>query len=162
MKFVPLTRLLADQIAYWFDDPDTVRYLGDRAWLDRELDLVQTAPGAEFRGRRILARHVWVAFTPEGEPCALIDVEPYEDGTAGIALVVAPQARGRGLGQQVLRALATRPELNGVRKIIGAFEPDNLAARYCYERAGFRVAATLDEEGFFQMEKEIKEPGGID
>lgn len=158
MKFVLLTQTLADQIAAWFDDSETIRYLGGRDWLYRELALMQTAPMTTFRGRQILGRYVWVV-EAEGQVCALVDIEPYDDGTAGMALVVAPEARGQGVGQRVLLAVETRPELNGVRKMIGAVEPENILARRCYERAGYGIAEAVDEEGFLRIEKQIDKEG---
>ena len=44
----------------------------------------------------MLARHVWIVYDSQLEPCALVDVESYDDGTAGMALVVAPGRRGQG------------------------------------------------------------------
>lgn len=60
MKFEPLTAALAEAIETWFDDAATIRYLGRRRWVHRPLDLVQDSPGAKFRGRMVLSRHMWV------------------------------------------------------------------------------------------------------
>jgi RimJ/RimL family protein N-acetyltransferase len=156
LKFTPLTEDLAKVIAPWFDDPDSIRYLGRRDWLYRELLLIQTAPSSEFRGRKVLARHVWVIHDSEGQPCCLVDVEPYDDGTAGMVILVAPHRRNQGLGQQVLRALPALKELRNVHKIVGAVEPDNVQARRCYEQAGYTVADLPDEEGMLRIEKVLR------
>jgi GNAT superfamily N-acetyltransferase len=158
MKFIPLTEDLANTIAPWFDDPDTIRYLGPREWLYRELHLMHTAPTSELRGRQVLARYVWVVHEPDDQPCGLVDMEAYDDGTAGMALVVAPHRRHQGLGQRVLQVLHTLEELRGVRALIGAVEPDNTPARRCYERAGYTVAASPDAEGMLRIEKSLRTP----
>jgi uncharacterized protein GlcG (DUF336 family)/GNAT superfamily N-acetyltransferase len=159
MKFIPLTEELANTIAPWFDDPETVRYLGPREWLYRELQLMKTAAGVEFRGRRVLARHVWVVHDAGGQPFCLVDVEPYEDGTAGIAMLVAPHRRSQGLGRQVLQALPGVEALRDVRTIIGAVEPDNQLARRCFEQAGYVIAGSPNEEGMLRFEKQLRAAG---
>jgi RimJ/RimL family protein N-acetyltransferase len=156
LTFTPLTETLAQRLAPWFDDPVTQRFLGGRDWLFRELELIHSTPGTEFRGRLVLARHVWVVQDQQGEPCALVDVGPYDDGTAGLAFVVAPHRRGQGLGAQVLLALEGREALRGVHTIIGGVEPDNLASRRCLAQAGYAVAGEPDDEGMLLVEKRIR------
>ena len=92
MRFSPLAGAIARHIAPWFNDPYTIRFLRGRDWLFRELELIHTKPGTEFRGHRILANHVWVAFDSQQEPVALVDVGPYDDGTAGLTSS-SPRAR---------------------------------------------------------------------
>jgi GNAT superfamily N-acetyltransferase len=106
MRFVALTPALVAFIEPWFDDPDTIRYLGGNHWLHRELDLMRDAPGVEFPGNTVVTRFVWVAFDGADRPVGLLDVEPYADGTAGAVFVVAPHLRGEGVGQRILLALA--------------------------------------------------------
>lgn len=155
MEFVLLTEELAHAVASWFDDADTIRYLGNRDWLYRELGLMQTAPGAMFRGRRVLARYVWIVFDQSERLCGLIDIESYDDGTAGMALLIAPDRRGQGLGEHILGLLETRPELQGIHEIIGGVEPENVSAQRCLLRAGYIIAPAADEEGFLRFHKKI-------
>ena len=148
--FKPIAPEHIPAIEPWFDDPQTQRFLGNRSWLYRTLSLVQAAPGAIFHGRRVLSRHIWVIY--EGTmPVSILDVEPYDDGTAGVALVVAPALRGKGIGRRVLLGLRQRPELAEVRVFIGAVDPENTAAKRCVTRAGFEVAEQVDEEGMLQI-----------
>ena len=161
MRLVPLNRELAGAIGHWFDDPATRRYLGGRDWLDRALDLAgRTAPGTRFRGRTIAARHLWLACDAHGAPCALVDVEPYSDATAGFALVVDPARRGRGIAREALARVADAPELAaaGTRSLIGAFEPENAAARACFSKAGFRIAAEPDAEDMLRIDRPLPVP----
>lgn len=98
----------------------------------------------------MLARHIWVIYEAEA-PVALVDVEPYDDGTAGIALVVGPHLRGKGIGRSVLLALGQRYELADVRTFTGAVDPENNAARRCFTGAGFQIADDVDEEGMLRI-----------
>jgi len=152
LEFVPLDRMLIQEVEPWFDDVETQRYLGDRSWIRRELDLVATQPGTEFRGRTIKSRLAWVVRT-HATSVAFVVVERYSDASAGLAFVVAPTHRGRGLGRAMLLALDSRPELAGVARLIGGIEPDNVRARRMVESAGFTVAETPDHEGILRIEK---------
>lgn len=79
---------------------------------------MQEAPSVEFKERMILDRYVWVVFDEADHPVGLIDIEPYNDGTAGVAFVVAPHVRGQGIGQRMLLTLAERQELSTNKNIM--------------------------------------------
>lgn len=150
LTFEPISAESINELESWFDDSATRRHLGDRSWLVRTLTLVEEAPSAEFRGRRVLGRHIWVV-RESGRAVALVDVEPYDDGTAGIALVVAPSLRGKGFGRRVLESVRQRPELSRVQEFIGAIEPGNVAARRCASRARYAIADREDDEGLLRI-----------
>ncbi|KPU88811.1 acetyltransferase [Variovorax paradoxus] len=57
-------------------------------------------------------------------------------GTLGIAM--HPQARGRGLGPQLLRAAIEAAWLRGLTRIELTVRDDNLPAKALYERFGFQ------------------------
>ena len=152
MIFTDLTATNAETIAWWFDDPDTQRYLGDRTWLYQIVGLVQTAPGTAWNGVTVLERHLWLAGDRDGA-CGLVDIEIYDNASAALALVVAPDRRSQGVGQQILAELTIRPELNAVTRLFGSIEPDNLGAQRCCLRAGFQVDHVLDVDGMFPFEK---------
>lgn len=151
-RFEPITPDVIPEIEPWFEDSETQRYLGDKTWLHRTLTLLREAPGVQFRGRRVLARHVWVV-REAGHAVALVDVEPYDDGTAGVALVVAPWRRGQGVGRRILRMLDRQAELSAVACYIGAIEAGNAAAKGCVVGAGFEVAEEEDEEGMLRISR---------
>ena len=152
LDFVPITSDSVKEIEQWFDDPDTERFLGGREWARRIPALLQDSPGVEFRGRKVLARHAWVVHTTDG-PVGVVDVEQYDDGTAGIALAVAPAVRRKGIGRRILLDLETLDELTEVKTFIGAVEPGNEAARHCMRGAGFEVAEQEDEEGMLRISR---------
>lgn len=143
--FAPLTTDLLPGIEPWFDDAETIRFLGDRAWIRRELRLVDETPGTEYRGRRVVGRDAWVVF--DERPVGFIGVERYDDGRAGCTVVVDPDRRSQGIGRAILDAVWDRPELADVEELIGGVEPENVASRRCVAAAGFRLAPEPDEEG---------------
>ncbi len=154
LSFTPITPDHVQEIEAWFDDPQTRRFLGGREWIRRLPTLLRDAPGVEFRGRRVLARHAWVVHAAENA-AALVDVESYDDGTAGFALVVAPSMRGKGIGRRVLSDLETLGELSAVDAFIGAVEPENQAARHCMSGAQFRIEEQEDEEGMLRVSRRV-------
>lgn len=156
MIFKTLTPQLCTLIETWFDDAETIRFLGKRDWLWEELNLIQTATGQDFKGNNVLARHIWLVFGDDNIPVALVDVEPYNDGTAGMAFVVAPDLRGKGIGQKILLSLTERPELKNVDVLIAGVEPENISCLTCMSNAGFIISETPDEEGMLNVEKRLR------
>jgi RimJ/RimL family protein N-acetyltransferase len=151
----------------WFDDAEVRGRLGDRSWPARAIALQRSSPGSEFRGRRVLARHAWIAYDAE-TPVGLIDAEVYDrrvpyDGSrvppvddsraepgpvASFALVVDPARQREGYGRAMIRALIERPEMRDVRVYEAAAEPDNPASIRCLEAAGLQaVGGGPDWEG---------------
>lgn len=155
LDFVPVTPDAVDEVEGWFDDPDTQRFLGGREWVRRLPALLQDSPGVEFRGRKVLARHAWTVCAAAVGPVGMVDVERYDDGTAGIALVVAPAVRGQGFGRRILSRLETLDELAKVKALIGAVEPANEAARRCMRSARFAVAERENEEGMLRISRSV-------
>jgi ribosomal protein S18 acetylase RimI-like enzyme len=54
------------------------------------------------------------------------------------ALAVIPQARGRGIGDALLRAVIERAAGQGVRHLVLLTQPEMLTAQRLYQHAGFR------------------------
>ncbi len=160
LRFVLLTAEWAARIAPWFDDPDTRRYLGGQGWLECELELMRSAPGLKFGGVGVLARYVWIVCDALESPVGLIDVELYEDQTASMALLVAPEKRGQGIGGCILYTLENLLKPWGVCSITGGIEVDNRGARRCVEKAGYVVAKTPDKQGFFHIERRLSGMAG--
>jgi ribosomal protein S18 acetylase RimI-like enzyme len=68
------------------------------------------------------------------------------DGRAHLArVIVRPDARGRGYGSVLVRALVERATARGARLATLNVYPENGAALRLYEAAGFRVATTPGE-----------------
>ena len=144
----PFTSDLLGAVTPWFDDAETARWLGGRDWPENLLRLIAQPP-REHRGSSVRERAGWIA-TLDGEPVALIDTEVYVDGTAAVALVVAPAHRRRGVGASALAAIGRLlARSRGVEALIGGVERHNEASHSCVKRAGFvAVSEDADEEGF--------------
>jgi L-amino acid N-acyltransferase YncA len=88
----------------------------------------------------------------------MADVELYEHGTAGLAVVVDPSRRGLGVGRSIIRAVASRPELACTRVLRGGVEPENRASVRCLEAVGFQAESQKpDEEGFIYFAYRIRQ-----
>jgi RimJ/RimL family protein N-acetyltransferase len=98
--------------------------------------------GGDVRGRFALVA------TQDANAVGLIDVETYDDGTAGIALVVDPERRGRGLGKAILSALFAAPQLSDVSVVRAGTELANEASVRCLAAARFvRETTAPDADG---------------
>lgn len=62
-----------------------------------------------------------------------------------LAIAVAPEHRGRGIGRDLLSALASRGEDDGYRHLMLSVDPENAPALRLYERAGFIYVDTDDD-----------------
>lgn len=119
----------------------------------RELELMVTMPGNEFRGVIVNSRHAWIFYQVD-EPVGFLGVETYADRTASFVLVVNPQARGKGIGVQILNFLDEIGQLRATDVFEAAVEPENIASMKSLQRAGFEISPTHDEEGFHLARKE--------
>ena len=146
LRFVQLDADLLPAIEPWFDDPETIRFLGGRDWIRRELQLVKTAQTPELRDRKVEGREAWIAFE-ECAPVGFIGVERYDDGRAACVIVVDPSVRRKGIGRAILEDVWQRPEMSRVQQLDTGVEPDNVASQSCVIAAGFTLSPTPDEEG---------------
>ncbi|WP_223146377.1 GNAT family N-acetyltransferase [Streptomyces apricus] len=64
-----------------------------------------------------------------------LDIE--EDEVELARVVVAPEARGRGLGRALVRGLLAEARLTGTADVFMRVHPDNAVALRCYRGAGF-------------------------
>jgi RimJ/RimL family protein N-acetyltransferase len=126
----------------WFDDAETMRWLGAREWPREMLELIRRPPPSST------ARIGWVA-DEGGLAIGLADVELYHDGTAATAIVIAPGSRGQGKCVELLLMIARDLRARGTRRFVGGIHTDNPASRRCAEHAGFRAATEMpDADGF--------------
>jgi RimJ/RimL family protein N-acetyltransferase len=152
----------------WFEDPEVRLRLGGPEWPARALELhSREAEGEEFRGRRVLRNHTWLAWD-EDVPVGYLGGEVYDrwaryDGSdperprvsqaepgpaMGSAYVVDPARWRRGYGAAMLRAWVAHPEVADVRLFALGIDADNDASRRCAEAAGFVPDSPLpDWEG---------------
>ena len=65
-------------------------------------------------------------------------------GVVENSVYVAPEARGRGVGRQLLEALIAGARASGLWTIQCSIFPENRASLVLHERCGFRVVGTRD------------------
>jgi RimJ/RimL family protein N-acetyltransferase len=156
LQLVPFTAAALPVVEPWFDDQETLQRLGDRRWPSMILRLAASPP-VEHRGHQALDRRAWIV-EEDDAPVGLVDVEVYENRTAGLAFVIAPARRGSGLGRRALHAIADQLAANGVREVFGGAEPNNLASIRCMEAAGFtRRSQEPDAEGFLYFTRRLND-----
>jgi ribosomal protein S18 acetylase RimI-like enzyme len=78
----------------------------------------------------------WRLFTFEDPGYGFVD-----EATPEVSIGVLPEARGRGVGERLLRALITEAITRKLPALSLSVEPDN-PARRLYERLGFRPITT--------------------
>ena len=82
----------------------------------------------------------WAALSPVSSRCVY-------GGVAELSIYIAADARGQGVGQQLLRALITDSEANGIWTLqAGTFE-ENTASIALHTQAGFRVIGHRERIG---------------
>ena len=115
----------------------------DSPYLPTLRDAGTRAGGAELLvavdGGRLLGS---VTFATGGSPYAETASTPDEAGFR--MLVVDPAARGRGVGEALVRACIERAERSGARLVRLSTQPDMHAAHRLYERLGFVRTPELD------------------
>ncbi len=124
----------------------------------RELRLMVSRLGEEYRGRKVLRTHSWVAVDDAGVPLGKVGGDVYDrwtryDGSRpddpavtlaepgpamGLAYVVDPARWRQGLGRAVLRAVLAHPDVADVRVFAAGVDADNQASQRCAAAAGFR------------------------
>jgi predicted dehydrogenase/RimJ/RimL family protein N-acetyltransferase len=137
----------AARLLAWRNDPDT------RRW-SRTSHAITPDEHASWL-RRVLAdasTQLWVAEC-DGRPIAHARVSLQTNGAAEVHVVLAPEARGRGLGAAVLTLAAARALAEpGVSALCAHVKPGHEASLRAFARAGFHVAGA-DEDGLVRLER---------
>ena len=82
----------------------------------------------------------WAALSPVSGRCVY-------GGVAEVSVYVAGDARGRGVGRQLLAALATESEANGIWTLQASIFPENTASISLHAGAGFREVGRRERIG---------------
>jgi L-amino acid N-acyltransferase YncA len=82
----------------------------------------------------------WAALSPVSERCVYA-------GVAEESVYVAAEARGRGIGQELLQELIQRSEQAGIWTIQTGIFPENQQSLRLHERVGFRVIGVRQRLG---------------
>ena len=67
------------------------------------------------------------------------------DSATYLSIVLAPKARGRGLGVEILNTAVARIAKDGIKEIFAQIRQDNLRSQKAFERAGFNRIADLEQ-----------------
>lgn len=177
VRLVPLEPELLLAVLPWFDHPEVQRRLGDRSWPEREMALrTGTPPFPEFRGRRVLRTHTFVAVDGDGRPVGQIGGDVYDRWTTwdpaagrvtgtdprrsmGAAYVVDPARWGRGYGRATLAALAAAPETADVEQFVLGIDPDNTPSLRAAAGAGFTPLTTEPDAEDMVYVQLVRSPG---
>lgn len=88
-------------------------------------------------GDRVLG---WAAVVPVSDRCAYAGVVEH-------SVYVHPDARGRGVGMALLKALLVSTDAAGIWTVQSGVFPENTASLALHGRAGFRVVGTRERIG---------------
>lgn len=82
----------------------------------------------------------WAALSPVSDRCAY-------GGVAEVSVYMAEEARGRGIGRQLLQALTQRSEQAGIWTLQAGIIMENTASVAVHRAAGFRVVGRRERIG---------------
>ena len=101
---------------------------------------------------RIAADVVFLVAEIDANVAGFAATSPYSDreayaGIAECSVYVDSELRGRGIGTQLLEALAAEAERAGLHKLLGKLFASNEASMRLVARLGFRVVGTHERHG---------------
>jgi L-amino acid N-acyltransferase YncA len=82
----------------------------------------------------------WAALSPVSSRCVY-------GGVAEVSIYVADDARGRGVGRRLLRALVDASEQNGIWTLQAGIFPENQVSIKLHEQVGFRTVGKRERLG---------------
>lgn len=141
-RLVPMTEQHAEQVLkiyqHGIDGGDATFETAAPAW-------------PEFDAAKLSA-HRHVAVTSEGKVLGWVAASAVSSrcvyaGVVEHSVYVHPEARGRGVGGALLRALITSTEAAGIWTIESGIFPENTASLALHRRAGFRIVGTRERLG---------------
>jgi UDP-2,4-diacetamido-2,4,6-trideoxy-beta-L-altropyranose hydrolase len=134
----------AERILEWRNDADAIRFSVSGRRVTGE------DHARWFATRRHDPRvHLWIAEV-DGTAVAQVRVDEEADGVGVVSIAVAPAHRRRGIGSEMLRAIAdTAAAETTVRVLRALVHPDNVQSVRAFEKAGFRMTAA--QEGDFTV-----------
>ena len=130
----PLTAADIPAVEPWFDDEETRHWLGGRDWPRKSLRLA----GPD--------RYELLALL-DGVPVGMVDIE-IEHGRAAFAVVIAPAARRRSRGRQMVEACIALPAFANIAEWFAGVERGNTASQQLLEGLGFLRMTEEDADGF--------------
>ena len=110
-----------------------------------EAPLWEEWDAGHLRSCRLVAEHAghivgWAALSGVSSRCVYA-------GVAEVSIYVAADARGGGIGRQLLEALVAESERAGIWTLQAGIFPENLPSVTVHERCGFRVVGRREKLG---------------
>lgn len=136
-----------ERLRAWRNDPDT------RRW-SRCSHEIAPEEHATWFGRALAepSTEMWIAQSAE-IPIGHVRIDSGAAGAAEVHVVLAPEARGRGLGSEVLlEAAALALAQPGVGALCAHVKPEHAASLRVFARAGFSPTGT-DPQGLLRLER---------
>ena len=102
-----------------------------------------------FRERR--SRYLVLVFEKAGIIQGWAALEPFSSrpcyaGVASLSIYVRREARGQGVGRQLLLTLSEKACQQGFHKLVLSALANNAAGRRLYDRVGFRLVGTYEKQ----------------
>lgn len=82
----------------------------------------------------------WAALTPVSSRCVYA-------GVAEVSVYVGDKFRGKGIGDQLLKALVDSSEANGIWTLQSGIFPENVSSVKLHEKNGFKIVGTREKIG---------------
>ncbi len=142
----------AERLRAWRNDPDT------RRW-SRHSREISSEEHASWLRRQLAdaSARLWVAEC-DGNPIGHVRMTREAPGTAEVHIVLAPEARGHGLGTAVLVQTAARELADpSVSLLCAHVKPGHVASLRAFARAGFSPSIA-GEHGLLRLERAAASP----
>jgi RimJ/RimL family protein N-acetyltransferase len=128
----------------WRNDPDT------RAASFSPGEIPWEAHLRWYRDALADPKHLILIGFEEGEPIGVVRFDERKPAEAEVHLIVAPEARGRGLGRKLLTAACDYAcRIRGFNRLIASIKESNVASRQVFAAASFgpECRSTLTRDG---------------
>ncbi|MGN7823366.1 GNAT family N-acetyltransferase [Chitinophaga sp. 22536] len=107
------------------------------SWEEWDQSHLKTCRLVTVENNRVLA---WAALTAVSSRCVY-------SGVAEVSVYVAPDARGKGIGRQLLEALIRESELHNFWTLQAGIFPENTGSVKIHEACGFRIVGRRERIG---------------
>ena len=120
---------------------------------DTIISFEEEPPSAEEMAERIAASHVWLVAEEDGKVVGYAYAAPFHPRAAyrwavEVSIYLAPEARGRGVGKDLLAPLLERLREMGFVQAFGGTALPNPASERLLESFGFKKIAHWERAGF--------------
>jgi len=133
VTLTPLSATTAAELRAWFDE-EACAHLGDPSLLDMALAEPNRAAFVGWWDGKAVGLLIVEAQDDNG---SFVNVREGAGATGYVSVLVAPQARGQGIGAALLAIAQHNPRFAHLQRLVGGVDADNLASQTICERSGF-------------------------